>query len=785
MEAHRVAHLGVGRADHQAVQGEQATPTSASGRSPGWPGAGAAGPGWPGGRGRRRDVAATRGDGPPAVPAGGVAVTSPPGACRRPGPRRPSRERRRRRAARTRASRRRGRRPSAASNARVAPMSTGASTGSSSRGSSVSRTRRPADERAVERTGGATATVAARHGGEQQADPGGVGAVEDDDADAEQHLEREQLGADGQRLAEEDAGGVEPGEAQRVADAVGLVELGAAARASRAENSTATQNRPGVARSSTPRSGSRAKANSTSTSRANGATWCMVTRLRASMRRSCRRPAWRHATWVTSGAAGRGRRRPTSVPGAGAGASEAGRRGRGRDVGVARRDGPVGRATDEHDDPVGQRLGPVELVRRQHHRGALGDRLADEPVEQVAGVASSPAWGSSSSHSSGRRASRQASDGAPALAGRQPGHRHVAQPAVEPDQGQGGVDVGGRRPRRPGPRTARCRPPSGRRTGRWRGRAGRRAGGPAGVAAQVVTEHRRPRRDHRHQARAGAQHRGLACTVRARGGGRSRPRRRRGRPRRAQGIVRAAPRRRGGGRPAPWRRREGTDGPRGPPRQRPPAWRRAADDPAGRRCEGLYALRPSCVWPGSSARSAACITAGVLILLFVAYQLWGTGIREAQAQDAARERVRRAHRRRSTPRTRPRPTDDHARGATAHDRARPPATAAGRRRRRWPAAHPRHRRRQDRGRGREVVRPQAGPGHYPDTPLPGQPGNAAIAGHRTTYGAPFNRIDELEQGDEILVTTAQGAFRYEVSASSSSAPTRSRCSTTSATTASR
>ena len=56
-----------------------------------------------------------------------------------------------------------------------------------------------------------------------------------------------------------------------------------------------------------------------------------------------------------------------------------------------------------------------------------------------------------------------------------------------------------------------------------------------------------------------------------------------------------------------------------------------------------------------------------------------------------------------------------------------------------------------------------GPGHYPETPLPGQPGNAAIAGHRTTYGAPFNRINELDRGDEILVTTVQGAFRYEVS----------------------
>lgn len=53
-----------------------------------------------------------------------------------------------------------------------------------------------------------------------------------------------------------------------------------------------------------------------------------------------------------------------------------------------------------------------------------------------------------------------------------------------------------------------------------------------------------------------------------------------------------------------------------------------------------------------------------------------------------------------------------------------------------------------------------GPGHYPHTPLPGESGNAAIAGHRTTYGAPFHRLDELELGDEILVTTLRGRFRY-------------------------
>jgi sortase A len=55
-----------------------------------------------------------------------------------------------------------------------------------------------------------------------------------------------------------------------------------------------------------------------------------------------------------------------------------------------------------------------------------------------------------------------------------------------------------------------------------------------------------------------------------------------------------------------------------------------------------------------------------------------------------------------------------------------------------------------------------GPGHYPGTPLPGQAGNSGIAGHRTTYGAPFNRIDELVPGDDITITTPQGRFLYKV-----------------------
>ena len=55
-----------------------------------------------------------------------------------------------------------------------------------------------------------------------------------------------------------------------------------------------------------------------------------------------------------------------------------------------------------------------------------------------------------------------------------------------------------------------------------------------------------------------------------------------------------------------------------------------------------------------------------------------------------------------------------------------------------------------------------GPGHYEGTPLPGQPGNAAIAGHRTTYLHPFLDIDRLGPGDEIHITYPGGAeFTYE------------------------
>jgi sortase A len=49
-----------------------------------------------------------------------------------------------------------------------------------------------------------------------------------------------------------------------------------------------------------------------------------------------------------------------------------------------------------------------------------------------------------------------------------------------------------------------------------------------------------------------------------------------------------------------------------------------------------------------------------------------------------------------------------------------------------------------------------GPGHYPGTALPGAPGNFAVAGHRTTHGAPFARLDELLPDDEVHVEDPSG-----------------------------
>jgi sortase A len=55
-----------------------------------------------------------------------------------------------------------------------------------------------------------------------------------------------------------------------------------------------------------------------------------------------------------------------------------------------------------------------------------------------------------------------------------------------------------------------------------------------------------------------------------------------------------------------------------------------------------------------------------------------------------------------------------------------------------------------------------GPGFFPDAPYPGARGTVAIAGHRTTYSAPFRRVDDLKRRNRIIVEMPYGRFTYEV-----------------------
>jgi sortase A len=64
--------------------------------------------------------------------------------------------------------------------------------------------------------------------------------------------------------------------------------------------------------------------------------------------------------------------------------------------------------------------------------------------------------------------------------------------------------------------------------------------------------------------------------------------------------------------------------------------------------------------------------------------------------------------------------------------------------------------------GTDAAELRKGPGHYPATPLPGMRGTVGVAGHRTTYGAPFRHLDAVRPGDRVELTMPYGRFTYEV-----------------------
>ena len=151
------------------------------------------------------------------------------------------------------------------------------------------------------------------------------------------------------------------------------------------------------------------------------------------------------------------------------------------------------------------------------------------------------------------------------------------------------------------------------------------------------------------------------------------------------------------------------------------------------------------------------VTVGLLILLFVAYQLWGTGIYEARAQSDLESQFDRELARQSS--QSPTTTTSGTTSTTA-PLALPSTPAAG-----DPVGVIKI---DEIGVDKVVVEGttvpdlRKAPGHYEGSPLPGQLGNAAIAGHRTTYGAPFGDLDQLALGETISIQTLTGTWKYEL-----------------------
>lgn len=161
------------------------------------------------------------------------------------------------------------------------------------------------------------------------------------------------------------------------------------------------------------------------------------------------------------------------------------------------------------------------------------------------------------------------------------------------------------------------------------------------------------------------------------------------------------------------------------------------------------------------AAGEALVTLGAIVLLFAAFQLHFTGLYTGKEQSALAADLEQAW-------ARPEPA---ARPVTAPVSAAPAPAPAGH----TEAVT-------ELGKGVAVLRAprlgegwqqvavegvdkralRRGPGHYPGTAMPGELGNSVFSGHRTTYGAPFNEIHRLREGDDVVVETRDAVHVYRV-----------------------
>ena len=154
-----------------------------------------------------------------------------------------------------------------------------------------------------------------------------------------------------------------------------------------------------------------------------------------------------------------------------------------------------------------------------------------------------------------------------------------------------------------------------------------------------------------------------------------------------------------------------------------------------------------------SGLGGLCITAGLVLLLFCAYQLWWTNVEAAQARGEALADLRTSWTSSG---------QDYGVPAKAPPTTRVPEPVEGE-----PFATFRIPRlgsewTQPVVEGIEAEQLSKGVGHYVGTALPGQLGNLALAGHRATNGEPFRDLDRMREGDEIIVETRSSTYTYVV-----------------------
>ncbi|MDX6203599.1 MAG: sortase [Frankiales bacterium] len=154
------------------------------------------------------------------------------------------------------------------------------------------------------------------------------------------------------------------------------------------------------------------------------------------------------------------------------------------------------------------------------------------------------------------------------------------------------------------------------------------------------------------------------------------------------------------------------------------------------------------------------ITAGVILLLFVGYELWFTGIYTRQQQQTAEKAIQQtftAARAPASGSSQAPPVTHNKNGDVVYPKV---ATGSAETILYVPRLGKNYHYVVVEGVGTDDLK--KGPGHYPGTSLPGQLGNVVVSGHRTTYLAPFNRFDELKPGDPVIFEMADGWYTYKV-----------------------